>query len=64
MDTLRYDYMKDLVHLREYMFQKEVRNSTMDYVDVRFFEATSDLDERTQAIINEKVSAIGMRFNA
>lgn len=36
----------------------------MDYVDVRFFEATSDLDERTQAIINEKVSAIGMRFNA
>ena len=44
---MRYDYMKDLCHLREYMFQKDVKNSSVDYVEVRFFEATQDLDEKT-----------------
>lgn len=44
IDNLRYDYMKDLCHLRELMFQKEVKNSAIDYIDVRFFEATHDID--------------------
>jgi hypothetical protein len=39
--------MKDLCHLREQMFQKEIKHSSVDYVDVRFFEATSDIDEKT-----------------
>ena len=60
---MRYDYLKDLCHLREYMFQKDTKNSNIDYIDVRFFEASNDIDERVQVIINEKVAAMGMRFN-
>jgi hypothetical protein len=43
------------------MFQKEMRSGTMDYIDVRYFEATSsELEPRVQAIVNEKLSAMGM----
>lgn len=42
---MRYDYLKDLSHLREYMVQKD--SNTMDFVDARFFEPTKDVDERT-----------------
>lgn len=47
------------------MFQKEMRSSaSADYVDVRYFEASRDIEPKTQAIINEKLSAMGTRFNA
>lgn len=61
---MRYDYLKDLCSLREYVFQKEIKGSQQDYIDVRYFEASTDIDERTQAIINDKLSAMGMRYNA
>ena len=61
---MRHNYLKDLSHLREYMFQKEQQKYFIDYIDVRYFEAASDLDEQTKAIINEKISAMGMKYNA
>lgn len=61
---MRYTYLKDLVHLKEYMFLKDQANTIIDYVDVRYFEATKDIDPKTQAIINEKISQMGMKFNA
>jgi len=42
---MRHDYLKDLSHLREYMFQKD--QAKADYIDVRYFEAGKDLDEKT-----------------
>lgn len=61
---MRYTYLKDIVHLKEYMFLKDQANTVIDYVDVRYFEATKDIDEKTQAIINEKISQMGMKFNS
>ena len=61
-EQMRYDYLKDISHLREYMIQKE--NVLMvDYIDVRYFEATKDIDEKTQILINEKISQMALKFN-
>ncbi len=45
------------------MYLKDNSKTMIDYVDVRYFEATKDVDERTQTIINEKISQMGMKFN-
>lgn len=63
LDEMRYNYLKDISHLKEYMFMKD-KHYTVDYLDVRFFEASKDLDIKTQAIINEKVAAMGLKFNS
>lgn len=60
---MRYTYLKDISHLKEYMYLKDNSQTVIDYVDVRYFEATKDVDERTQTIINEKISQMGMKFN-
>ncbi|CDW88897.1 UNKNOWN [Stylonychia lemnae] len=61
IEEMRHDYLKDLSHLREYMFQKD--QAKADYIDVRYFEASKDLDEKIQAIINEKVGLMALKFN-
>jgi hypothetical protein len=61
---MRYDYMREISHLREQMFQKEIRNKDVEYIDVRFFEPTADIDPKIQAIINEKLSAMAVRYNS
>ena len=60
---MRYTYLKDISHLKEYMYLKDNSQTVIDYVDVRYFEPTKDVDERTQTIINEKISQMGMIFN-
>lgn len=40
MDEMRYDYLKDISHLKEYMFLKDQNKYIVDYIDVRFFEAS------------------------
>lgn len=48
--------MKDISHLREFIYQKDAEHSLVGYIDVRFFEASKDLDPHAQSIINEKMS--------
>jgi|LauGreDrversion4_2_1035121.scaffolds.fasta_scaffold70355_2 hypothetical protein len=45
------------------MFQKEIRNKDVEYIDIRFFEPSADIDPKTQAIINEKLSSMAIRYN-
>jgi hypothetical protein len=52
---MRYDYLRDILHLREYVYLKDNKYSVSDYIDARYFEASEDMDERTKAIINEKI---------
>ena len=40
LEQMRHDYLKDISHLREYMFQKDSQTQIVDYIDVRFFEAS------------------------
>ena len=44
---MRFDYMKDISHLREFLYHKELSNKYTEYIDVRYFEATKDIDEKT-----------------
>ena len=60
---MRYDYLKDVNHLKEYMYQKDQAKYVVDYIDVRYFETTQDLDEKTQIIINEKLNLMAMKYN-
>jgi hypothetical protein len=46
LDNLRYDYMKEICHLRDYMFQKEIKHANLEYIDVRFYEASKDIDPK------------------
>lgn len=32
--------MKDIRHLREFIYQKDNKTNNNDYIDVRFFEAS------------------------
>lgn len=44
-NSMRYDYLKDILHLREYVYLKENKQSVNDYVDARYFEASEGMDE-------------------
>jgi hypothetical protein len=55
---MRSNYLKDITHLKEYMFVRDNYTTSTDYIDVRFFEASKDIDENTQLIVNDKVSAM------
>ena len=47
MEGMRFDYMKDISHLREYLFQKEIKNKDVEFIDIRFFEPSADIDPKT-----------------
>lgn len=45
-NSMRYDYMKDIMHLKESIFRGKNLNK-MEFIDVRYFEGTKDLDHKT-----------------
>lgn len=61
---MRIDYLKDITNLKEYIYQSQSNYNGADYIDVRYFEASKDLDERIQFIINEKSKAMTDVFNS
>ena len=60
---MRINYLKEITHLKEYMFVKDNQFDGAQYIDVRYYEASKDLDETTQAIINDKLRAMSANFN-
>lgn len=62
---MRINYLKDITHLKDFMFVKDNYYEGAEYIDVRFFEATKDIsDENMQLILNEKLSSMAIIFNS
>jgi hypothetical protein len=49
------------MHLKENLISKALPSiSGAEYIDVRFFEASTGLDDKTKLIVNEKIASMAL----
>lgn len=60
---MRGKLLKEIIHLREALFQKK-KNKETDVYRVDYFEPTEVLDESVMKILNEKLSDMKTHYEA
>lgn len=60
---MREKLLKEIIHLREALFQKK-QNKDSDIYRVDYFEPTEVLDESIMKILNEKLSDMKSHYEA